>query len=230
MQGLYFVGAFSLPVVLRNAIQLHQSHFRTHILMLITLNVAQISYCSSVLILLGNEDDIYISEKQDAVCIVFAEILFRVVCVIATSKLLSTCEGVLNQISVPPPVNDNQNCPDEEFENALPTINNGQNPDKLDEHFENVPYHHNENAPPPVAPVALLSAPPPAPLPTPPASPPPALPRPAPPPAPPASPPPAPLLASPPAPLVTRSNHLWMEYRPLSRETFIYPFQHLAGD
>lgn len=155
-------------------------------------------------------------------CIAFAEILFRVVCVVATSKLLSTCEGVLNQMSVPPPVYDNQNCPDEQFENALPTVNNGQNPDELDEHFENVPYRHNENAPPP----------------TPPASPPPAPPRPAPPPAPPASPPcappasppPAPPPASSPVPLVTQSNHLLMEYKPLSRETFIYSFQGLAGD
>ena len=103
MQGLYFVGAFSLPAVLRNTIQLHQNRFRTHIVTLRTLNIAMLSYCTSVLVLLviGSEDDV--SEKQEAVRMACAEILYRVVCVVAASMLRNACEVILGNANQVPP-------------------------------------------------------------------------------------------------------------------------------
>lgn len=91
--GLYFVGAFSFPAVLRSAIQTHRNHFREHIVTLQTLNFALISYCASVLVLLGSEDDG--PEKQDAIRTALAEILYRLVCVISASVLKNTCDAVL---------------------------------------------------------------------------------------------------------------------------------------
>jgi len=97
--GLYFVGAFSFPAVLRNAIQTHRNHFREHIVTLQTLNLALILYCASVLVLLGSEDDG--PEKQDAIRTALAEILYRLVCVISASVLKNTCEAVLGGDNVP---------------------------------------------------------------------------------------------------------------------------------
>ena len=100
-----------------------------------TLNVALISYCVSVLTLLGSEDDV--PEKQDAIHSALAEILYRLVCVVAARVLQNTCEAALdgdnishveqsqNQVQC---INDSQNNHHgNEFQNVMVPVNDHLN-------------------------------------------------------------------------------------------------------
>ena len=74
---------------------------------------------------------------------VFAEILYRVVCVIAASKLRTSCEVVLrNQVIVLPPVVNDLNSHEE---NALPPENDDPPVHTLYEEFENPPPPENND-------------------------------------------------------------------------------------
>ena len=148
--GLYFVVAFSFPAVLRSAIQTHQNHFRAHIVTLQTLNFALISYCVSVLVLLGSEDDGL--EKQDAIRTALAEILYRLVCVISASVLKNTCEAVLGGDNVPQQLqaNDNlYNSNGDGFENLAVAVNGNEASDATICSAMGS-YPEFQNAPPPV--------------------------------------------------------------------------------
>ena len=149
--------------MLRNAFQIHRNHFTT----LRTLNIVLISFCVSVPVLLGNEADK--PEKPDAVYMVPAKILFRLVCVIAASVL---SEAALGDGNIPQQLQ-NQVLPRNEFDNApVPENNQDTNEDtsgdiqvnnvltpttgSLDSEIENVPppatdsYDPEiENVPPP---------------------------------------------------------------------------------
>ena len=133
--GLYFVGAFSFPAVLRSAIQTHRNHFREHIVTLQTLNFALISYCASVLVLLGSEDDG--PEKQDAIRTALAEILYRLVCVISASMLKNTCEAVLGGDNVPQQLQANDNLGNGNADVPVPV--NGIEATVSYPEFQNVP-------------------------------------------------------------------------------------------
>lgn len=117
-----------------------------------TLNIAMLSYCTSVLVLLviGNEDDV--SEKQEAVRMACAEILYRVVCVVAASMLRNACEVVLGNANQVPPslpaIDNDHNTHDEEFEYVLPPGNEDQNPHELDQGCENAPPPAKDGATP----------------------------------------------------------------------------------
>jgi len=202
-----------------------------------TLNIAMLSYCTSVLILLviGSEDDV--SEKQEAVRMACAEILYRVVCVVAASMLRNACEVVLGNANHVPPtlpaIYNGHNSHDEEFENVPPPGNEDQNPHELDEGCENAPPpakggatpHELDEFPRPVIPQY--------PSPTQPHDPPPA---------PPHDPSPAPphLLNGPGFPHITHiyedeefvihPNYRMEEIRLLNRESFVVPFLCPAGD
>ena len=143
--GLYFVGAFSFPAVLRSAIQTHRNHFRAHIVTLQTLNIALISYCGSVLVLLRSEDDG--PEKHDAIRAALAEILYRLVCVIAASVLRNTCEAALGDDNVPPLNEGLHNVHDDGFEN-VPVPVNGNEASAATICSANVSYPEVENVSP----------------------------------------------------------------------------------
>ena len=163
--GFYLVAAITFPAVMNAIRNAHQNRFRLHIITLVTLNIALVSYCASVIVLLDNN-----SEKWDVIAMAVAEIVYRTLCIVAVIKLRSTFEApqlqnaeAQNQNDLenaPPPAIEGQNpCDHDNLENAPPPATEGQNSCDHDD-LENAPppategpnpcdHDDLENAPPP---------------------------------------------------------------------------------
>ena len=86
--GFYLFIANTFPAVMNAVRNLHRNRFRLHNIMLVTLNIALVSYCFSVIVLLDNK-----SEKWDVIAMAVAEIMYRAVCIIAVIRLRAPFEA-----------------------------------------------------------------------------------------------------------------------------------------